>query len=292
MILTNNFNLPEAIVRAAQNDEYDRGDSQISVTQLISPPRIVLLQSLNESKLQQDVVDRVPSMLGTALHKILERGSPPDHIVEERFFAKVLGWKISGAVDVQIPLDGEDFGFWEINDYKVTSVYSVMQDKPEWEQQLNCYGGLAFLCKCRPIKALKIIAFLKDWSRKSAELSAAYPQAPIQTVDIPVWAFSKQINFIEERVRIHQQAKALVDKGESPPYCSDQERWIRNENFAVMKEGRKSAVKLHDTRETAEKHAEEIGARVEHRRGTAARCEGNWCLVNRWCKQFKEWEPS
>jgi hypothetical protein len=289
MKITNKFSLPETLVRAVMDDEYDKGDSVLSVTQLIAPPRIVVLQKLNEHNLMSDVVDRVPSLLGTAVHKIIEKGSKdvPGHIVEERLFSDVCGWKISGAVDLQIQ---KGDGAWEINDWKVTSVYSVLSDKPEWEQQLNCYAYLAGKSHGRNVTSLKIVAILRDWQRKQAEIKADYPQSQIVMVDIPVWTPEQQEAYITERVGLHQAAQKAVDTGEPVAYCTDQERWVRGESWALMKEGRKSAIKLYDNEEQAREDCSKSGGghHVEHRRGSAVRCAGNYCLVSMWCRQWQE----
>lgn len=295
MRYTNKFGLPEAIVRAVTNDEYDRGDSVMSVTQLISPPRIVLLQRVNEDKLETDVADRIPSVLGTAVHKLVEKGAAglSNYIVEERIFLDVLGWKISGAVDVQI--DNGD-GTWAINDYKVTGTYSVMTEKPEWERQLNCYAYLAREVFGRHMTSLKIIAILRDWQRKQAEINAAYPQCQVTEVDIPVWPYEQQKEYVESRVALHQAAEKAVDSGEPLDYCSDQDRWVRGEVWAIMKEGRKSAVKLYDNKEDAENAIKDLipmrglstGHYIEHRPGVAIRCAGNYCMVAAYCKQWQE----
>lgn len=241
-----------------------------------------------------DAVDRIPALFGSAVHKIIEKGERdiPGHIVEERLFVEVLGWKISGAVDLQI--DRGD-GTWEINDYKVTSVYSVMNAKPEWEQQLNLYAAMMRMNGKR-VATLKIIAILRDWQRKQADLSPNYPQSQVVTVDIPVWPDDVQSKFLEDRVAAHQSAKILVDNNQSPPYCSNEERWLRNESWAVMKEGRKSAVKLYDNKEDAEAAVEQLGPMrglatghyIEHRPGVPTRCAGNYCLVAQFCKQWQD----
>ena len=289
MRITNRFGLPETLVRAVQDDEYDRGDSVMSVTQLISPPRVVQLQEANQHNLEQDVTNRIPALLGTAVHKIIEKGSKdiPGHVVEERLFADVQGWRISGAVDLQI--DNGD-GTWSINDYKVTGVYSVQADKPEWEQQLNMYAWLSYKNHGRRATNLKIIAILRDWMRKQADISINYPQSQVAVVDIPVWPLELQEAFVNARVAIHQAAKKAVDSGEPLVYCTDEERWLRGETWALMKEGRKSAVKLYDNKEDADNACRDAGSghSVDHRPGTYVRCAGDYCLVSRWCKQWKE----
>lgn len=288
MQITNKFNLPQSLVNAVLDDEYSKGDSVLSVTQLISSPRIVLLQDVNANNLSVDVVDRVPALLGTAVHKILEKGCKdiPGHLVEERLFAEILGWKISGAVDLQI--DNGD-GTWSIEDYKCTSVYSVMDEKIEWIQQLNCYAYLAGVMG-RKVTKLRIIAILRDWQRKQAGLKADYPQAQVIAVDIPLWSEKEQEEFIFSRVAIHQAAKKSFDNGETIPYCTDQERWMRGETHAVMKEGRKSAIKLYEIQADAVSHVEALGSGhyYEHRSGSPIRCAGNYCMVANWCRQYQE----
>lgn len=289
MQITNRYNLPAAIVNNVLNDEYSRGDAVISVTQLLNSPRIVLLQRVNESKMVTDVVDRVPSMLGTAMHKVLEKGANLEDIVEERFFLDILGWRVSGAVDLQTP---KDDGTWEINDYKLTSVYSVMAEKWEWEAQLNMYAYLMRQSKGRRVSSMKIVAILKDWSRKQGAFKPDYPEAPIVVMDIPLWDDDRQRLYIEGRVAAHQRNSEALDRGEAIEYCSDQERWLRGEKWAVMKKGRKSAVKLFNTKEEADgwisgqDDSEALAS--EHRPGEPIRCSGNYCGVAQWCKQWLE----
>jgi hypothetical protein len=289
MKYTNRYNLPSAIVNNVLNDEYSRGDAVMSVTQLLNSPRIVLLQRVNEDKMEADVVDRLPSLLGTAMHKVLEKGANPGEIVEERFFLNILGWKISGAVDLQIP---KDDGTWEINDYKLTSVYSVMVEKWEWEAQLNMYAYLAREAVGRRVSALKIVAILKDWNRKQGGFKADYPDAPIVMVDIPVWDDERQKKYIEDRVSLHQLNAHFLDTGKPIDYCTDQERWLRNEKWAAVKKGRKTAVKLFDTKEDADEwikgQQDAANLTVEHRSGDPVRCSGNYCGVSSWCKQWLE----
>lgn len=286
MKITNRHNAPSAIVNNVMNDEYSRGDSDISVTQLLTSPRIVLLQRVNEDNMETDVVDRIPSMLGTAMHKVLEKGANPGEIVEERFFYTILGVKVSGAVDLQIP---KEDGTWEINDYKLTSVYSVMADKWEWVAQLNMYAYLMRMSTGRRATTLKIVAILKDWNRKQGEFKPDYPQAPLMMVDVEVWSDEKQEAYIQERVRLHDSNAKSLDSGGPIDDCTDDERWLRGEKFAVMKKGRKSAVKLFDNKDDADgwvREQSDEALTVEHRPGDPVRCAGDYCGVSRWCRQW------
>ena len=137
MQITNNHNLPESFVNFARNDKYSKGKSDISVTTLIDSPRVRLLREANSAELTSDAADMIWPLFGTAVHHILESSKNDEGVtLEERLYADVNGWVLSGAVDHQ-KTDGKTIS---ITDYKVTSVWSVIYGKIEWEQQLNCYA--------------------------------------------------------------------------------------------------------------------------------------------------------
>ena len=77
----------------------------MSVTGLLTSPRIVQLREKYDHLIEQDVTELIPSLWGTAMHYILEQGKVPGHIVEERIFAELDGWSVSGAIDLQIESD-------------------------------------------------------------------------------------------------------------------------------------------------------------------------------------------
>lgn len=282
-MLTNRLKLPRSIVAAVTNDPYTRGDSDISVTQLISPPYQRRLRESSEVEQVEDVSDRVWSLLGQCVHLLLERAYPA-HIgdtnafLELRLFHEILGWKVSGQFDVL-----EDGC---LQDFKVTSVWSVMGDtKIEWEQQLNL---LRYLCHVNKlgVDSLRIVAILRDWSKSKASMNPGYPRAQVEVIDIPMWSLEKAEEYLIERVKAHQDS--------TPPVCSDKERWKKNDIFAVMKEGRKSAVRLYDTSEhenaeqLANVHAETAGDGhfVVKRAGEFTRCQ-NYCNVSHVCPAMK-----
>jgi len=282
MKITNNFGAPPAVVNAIQFDAYDNGGADISVTGLINSPRIVLLQEYNKDLLEMDVREKVWSFVGTAVHTALEAHAPQGSIAEERLFVEYNGWKISGAIDLQI--DNGD-GTWEINDYKVVGEFSVRAEKDEWVQQLNLYAYMMRVTKNRRVTRLRIVAFIRDWMRKKSEIDPSYPQSMIYPIEIPVWSDEEQEAYFKERVDIHQKAKNDVASGKPLVLCTDKERWHRPGAFALMKKNRKSAVKLYDNREEAENAIGEDNY-IEDRPGTDVRCEGNWCQVRDWCRQW------
>ena len=176
----------------------------------------------------------------------------------------------------------------------MTSVWSVIHGKIEWEQQLNCYAFLSQKNKGMKVKSLQICAILRDWNRREAERREDYPQAPVILVDIPLWPDTKRIDYIKERVAMHQDAQINYDLAQAFPSCSDEERWKRGEAWAVKKKGNKRALRVFETEELAQEFAEAHKARkneyvleIEHREGEYVRCKGDYCGVANFCSQFK-----
>lgn len=266
--------LPDAVVAAVTNDPYTRGKSDISVTQLITPPYQRKLRETVEPI--EDVSDRIWSLLGQATHTILERAYRGKGEVEERLFSEVNGWTVSGQYDVIEEA--------VLMDYKITSVWSVKGDtKIEWEQQLNLLRLLAHR-NGKTITGLRIIAFLRDWSKVKAKTEGDYPQAQVVPIDIDVWPLEKAEAYLLERVKAHQSL--------TPPPCTPDERWQTETVHAVMKVGRKSAVKLHEKLPEAQDHALMLGAghSVTTRPGQFRRC-AEYCNVSHRCPQFSSEVP-
>jgi hypothetical protein len=211
----------------------------------------------------------------------MERGITEGYIQEERLFINVDEIAISGQIDLQKETpDGI-----VIIDYKFTSAWAVMQDKIEWEQQLNVYKWLVEKVKKRKVAGLQICAFIRDFSRH--EKKDGYPKAPIHMVDIPMWDAVKTETYVRDRLEQHRNAKMFQDFGEELPLCSDEDRWMRETVFAVKREGRKTAIKLFKSIEEATELAEKEKGYVETRKGEPVRCTGNYCGVAEWCSQYQ-----
>jgi len=282
MKITNKYNLPAALVNAMMRDDYSKGPSEYSVTGLLTPPKVALLREQYDDQIEIDVSDKMFTFLGTALHTVMESTVMPHNCTfEERLHATVDGTSISGAIDVQ---ERGIFGT-TIWDYKVTSVWSVINEKSEWVEQLNMYKWLVEALKGERVVGLKICAFLRDWSKNNR--GGNYPESSIVMVDIPMWTATETEAFIMARVNAHRKAKMARDFGEELPPCSDKERWMSETTFAVKREGRKTAIRvLTDIEEAKEMAVKEKGY-VETRIGEPRRCAGNYCQVSQWCNQYQ-----
>ena len=271
----------------ANRNTYSRGNANISVTQLIGSPRVRMMTQKHQEEIVEDVSDRLWAIIGSALHEVVEKGSDDEHQAEERLFVEVDGWRISGGIDLQsMNLDEDGTRTCAISDYKLTSTFNVMNPKPDWERQLNCYAHLVRKVKGFEIKRLSINAIMRDWMRARSKTDQNYPQAAMQVIDIPLWSPEAAEQYFNERVKIHKDAEALMDWGDTPE-CTPEERWYSPGQLAVMKDGRKRALKLFEPeqKEEAEEYAKENKATVVERPGQNKKCE-DFCAVSEWCSQW------
>jgi hypothetical protein len=286
MKLTNKYNLPQTFVNVLNRPTYTKGKAHLSATEIINSPRIVQLKKTHWDDLEEDVADKVWAIFGTAIHAVLELGKDEHHIIEQRLHANVDGWDISGAIDLQRV---EDDGII-VADYKTTGAWAVMNEKSDWEQQLNIYAWLVEKVKKVPVKKVEIIAIIRDWNRRDAQTREGYPEAPIKVIDVPLWSFAKRESFIKERIHLHSNALFATETSEDLPECSPSEMWEKPAFWAVRKIGNKRATAVFDTQDKADAKIEEMGKgyEIEYRPGERTRC-ANFCQVRDFCGQWKEY---
>jgi hypothetical protein len=283
--ITNVHDLPEPLVAAIMNDGYDRGDADISVTGLLNPPRIAALEARYAEHLTDDASDRIWLLLGRSVHNILERAGETG-LREMRLFTDVCGWKVSGQFD-HLALH-EEQGKLVLYDYKVTSVWTLVYGERlhEWEAQLNMYA-LLLAEHGYEVDEIKVVAILRDWSRTPARMKDGYPKLAVQVVDLHLWSVEETQRLMEQRVRAHQAAR------EKMPQCSPEERWAKEDRWAVYtltKAGarRARADRVFDSPADADEYAAAHGGEVEYRQGDQwVRCR-DYCSVAQFCTQYME----
>ena len=294
MELTNKSNLPNVIKRAVANDPYSSSGSDISTTRLITPPRIRVLEAKHWENLTEDVADKIFALLGSSVHHVIERAVTDEDIAELRLFHEVNGWTLSGQFDL-LTSKGE------LIDFKVTSAWAALDalknGKAEWEQQLNVLDYLSrhtdhslknYLGKTLKVKSLSIMAILRDWSKMKTMTSKDYPRKQVVMIPVRQWSEEEQDNFVLARIKAHQEAEV----GELP-VCSAKERWRKDDKYAIMKDGRKTALRLLDTKDQVKQYlkdnklVEGKGCTVVLRAGEDIRCQ-SYCRVNSFCDYFTE----
>lgn len=277
MRYTNRHRIPEVMVRAVMNDSYSKGDADISVTGLLGPPQMRHLEAKHDDEIVVDVSDQLAALYGKAMHYIAETAAGGDYnmLTEKLIYSQYLGWKIKGQFDHVLLGEGTLIDFKTCNAHKV----SDNAVPSEWTAQTNIYRRMLQREKGITINQIQVCAIVKDYTRYAARTKQGYPPAGAFTIDVPVWTDEATDAFIEERVRLHQDP--------NPPPCTDAERWVRDERWAVLKRGNVRAIRVFDNPVEAEQLASTSASLyIEHRPGEAIRCQ-DWCLAAPFCAQWQ-----
>jgi len=284
MKITNLNNIPLPIYRAILHNWYDGENAKhfVSATELIKPIKIIVLEKRHRNEIVEEASDLVWSLLGSAMHKVLEKSETGNTLNEERLFSSVNGKIISGGVDL--------YEAKTISDFKFTSVYSYIYRSrmKEWSQQLNIYSYL-YQKAGFSVEKLQIIAVFRDWSRIKRKFEKKYPKQ-IEIIPIKVWPIAETEQFISDR--LHQIQIALKAPDDQITCCTATERWQDPTRYAVMKKGNKRALRVFDTMEQAELlisfHKDKKKLSVETRESEPKRCL-DYCRVNRFCNFYQQY---
>ena len=283
MNITNVNNLPQPFVDAVTR-EYQYRDKQYSVTSLLKGVCQTLLERRHSDAIEQDVSDMVWMLFGTAAHSILENSKETSNQLKENRIAIDVGdYKLSGIFDLY------DDDTKTVTDYKTGTVWKVMFDEwDDYHKQLLMYAymlrKIGFDCENG-----QIVMILKDHSKTKAKLDPTYPKYPVyvKKFNFTDEDFANIENFINERFKAYKQYENVPDA--LLPPCTKEERWHKDDKYAVMKKGRKTAIKLCDSEEEANSKVAELGTGhyVEFREGKDGRCD-DYCQVKDFCPFYRK----
>lgn len=261
---------PSPFQRALLRDDYSKGDSQFSVTGLLSPPLRTWLATLH--KREESAYGSFSALLGTAIHHILESNvdASTGEIAEKRVFAEICGAKVSGQMDL-----------WEnrtMFDYKSTrGVQDCM--KPDHYKQVNMN---AYLAKLNGIESdnVAVVYIQMDWSYMQSTVNPSYPQSP----------FKIFIHPYDEKMAVDTFNKAIPEHLEAlkgnARLCSKEEKWQKDDTYALMKPDGKRASKVCNTLEEAKAEIKP-GQIIQVRKGERTFCD-NFCGFKEHCYQYKQ----
>lgn len=282
MILTNHLNLPEQIVNAVKKDDYNNNGTY-SATTLLKDPKEIILFNRHKDEITEDVSEHVYSLLGTSVHYILEKAEEGENqFKEERLYYKFGDDTISGKFDFY-DMEEEMLG-----DYKVTTVYKyLLGDNEHYRFQLLTY---AYLLRKNgfPCKGGRIYQIFRDWQRSKAKFDKSYPQKPVNVITFRF--YDKDFIYIENEI---QQRLANIHKYEDfaddeIPICSKENRWATDDKFAVMKKGRKSAMRVLNSKEEAEEWMKNNGGEFIQERPAESRKCVDYCSCCEFCNFWRE----
>lgn len=283
MQITNALNLPAPFVSLAESDEYPIAPNEYRVTSLLKGTRETILERRHGTEITRDVSDMVWLLFGTAVHGILEHHQETGtQIKEERIKVPFDGYVLSGKFDLY------DDATKIVTDYKTASVWKIIfGDFADWRRQTLIY--------CYMLRQIgfdaqggEIVAFLKDHSKRDAKIKADYPKFPVHTVKFTFTDadFAECEEWLHKRFAEIAAAEKLDDA--DLPVCTPDERFNNGDKFAVMKKGRKTALRVLDSKEAAEQwKADNGGDFIETRLGEDKKC-ADYCSACEFCSYYQE----
>ena len=283
--MLNKHNLPEYLINSVYAP-FKPNPYRYGITALIDPPLIKTLKAKHWDELEEDIADHLWMIHGTALDKMIKKNS----VYGLTNIKLEMVWtKDKDGNEITVVAKPDYYGVLTkvLADFKDTSVWTVINGKPEWDDQLNCYDYmLSYVLKDQlPVDKLQVHAFCKDWKKNEKLRSGAdYPSIPMSIIDIPKWGRAEQRAFIDNRLQDHLQNPTRK--------CTAEEQWAKPAVYAVKKLGNKTAKggKLCASQTEADRwivaHPEKKWE-VEFRPAECPRCS-NYCSVNKFCKYYKE----
>lgn len=282
MIMTNEMGLPESFVNFVSNARHNETGT-ISATTLLKGEKEIVLTDRHFDEITVDASDMVWATFGSAFHLLMEH-QEDDSFKEERFEVPVGKFTVTGKVD-RYDLEREI-----LEDWKTASVWKVIYgDFADWKEQGLTY---AWLLKQNglTVKKCRFVALLKDHSKTEAKRKADYPQKPVYVYEFEVT--DEDLKAVENRIveKVAKVASAYELEDDKIAPCTAEERWATSDKYAVMKDGRKTALKVCDTKEEAEKLLSELGGtRIEERKGESKKC-ADYCPCREFCNFWKSLE--
>ncbi|MDD4224323.1 MAG: hypothetical protein PHD87_07040 [Candidatus Cloacimonetes bacterium] len=282
MTITNKLNLPEPIFKAIRANWYggNREKRFASVTELLKPTKQLLLSRRHAEEVEQDASDMIWTLMGSAIHRVVEAAELDESFQEERLGISFEGDKITGGFDL--------FQNGVISDFKFTSVWSYIYGSRlnEWTAQLNLYAWLLSGCGFT-VDGIEVITIFRDWSRSKAAADPGYPK-PVERISLELWDKRRVEAYLRERIDEIKANEALPD--DLIPECSQAERWEAPDRFAVMRPGSTRALRVFDDPEEARRyiseHKDPGNLRVVARSEPPKRCL-DFCPVNTFCHYYR-----
>lgn len=289
----NTSSVPLSLAVFLATDNYDHDSNTISATALLKPLRQIILSArVPEDVTPTELINLVPSRMGTAIHDAIERswkdnyqvalghlGYPkkviekirinpkPEELtdglipiyLEQRAHKQVGKFLVSGKYDF--------IGDGRVEDFKSTSTYSAMShnndEKHTWQGSIYRWLNPKLITK----DEMAIQFIFTDWSKAKAMQDPKYPQQRIMQRILPLKPVPETDAFVKRKLG---QVEQFWDAPEDQiPLCSDEDLWRSEPVFKYYKnpEKRSRSTKNFDNYHDAQLRAIEdgnVGIVVEH----------------------------
>lgn len=280
MKTTNNMGMPQAFVNFVSNVRHNP-QGTLSATTLLKGNKEIVLYDRHFDELTQDAADLVWATFGTAVHSIMEKQE--DDAFKEEAFQSVIGdWIVAGRVDRY------DMEHEILEDWKTASVWKVIYgDFSEWKAQGLTYAWLMKQSGLN-VKRCRFIALLKDHSKTEAKRKPDYPQKPVYVYEFDVTEADLEATEARIKAKIASVTEAYRLGDDEIEPCTEEERWATATKYAVMKEGRKTALKVCDSMSDAQTYMRDMGGtRIDIRPGESKKC-ADYCPCAEFCNFYHE----
>ena len=286
-MLTNKLNLPQPFVDAATSD-HEYKPNRYSVTEVLGGTCEAVLKRSHQGESEEDVADRVWAIFGSAVHKVLQEAEATDSQLQENWLSVPIEgtpYELSGIFDLYDDANGT------VTDYKTTSVWTVtFGDFDKWRKQTLLY---CWMLRKHGFDARRgeIVAILRDHSQRKAMAEKDYPKHPVFRIG---WDFTDD-DFEQAERELYEWFDTLTHQlnweqtGEGLMPCSPEQRWHKDDKWAVRKGTTKKALRLLNSKEDAdrwiEEHTDAYGSAklwIERREGEDTRCQ-SYCSVAQFC---------
>lgn len=298
-------------------DNYDHDDATISATTLIKPLRqIVLSKRVNNDGSSVDLIQMIPSRMGSAIHDGIERawvdnyasametlGHPqkiidririnpkPEQLLADKAFGNdVIPIYLEQRAQKQVgkySVSGKfDFvGDGRVEDFKTTSTYTAMNNTNDEKYILqgSIYRWLNPEIVTQDVMAIQFI--FTDWSAARARAESNYPQSRIQQRILHLMSIPETDRYV--RNKLNQIDEYWDAPEESIPLCSDDDLWRSAPVFKYYKNPEKTtrSTKNFDTKQEAYIRLAEEGGKglVLEKPGQVTACK--YCPAFAACSQ-------
>jgi hypothetical protein len=272
-----------------------------SVTDIISPPRVVHLKKRYGHIAKKTLDGSVAAMLGTAIHEYFEKylelwcdkHDYDGYNLEEQVQIKRQGRKISGRTDIR-----EDTILYDLKSIKVWKLI-FDPDLVEFHEQQNLYRLLIKLDLGVKIEQLNIVAIYKDWQEGNALRDRHYPQQQVIEYELSLWDYVDTERFLDTKLAELIRCEEIAD--EDLPICTRDERWERHPggdtiHYGILKNRKaKRATKVIRGGSLDDAVAVAQGMKgmtadsvIEIRYALPKRCQ-KYCDINEHCSFWKQW---
>ena len=294
MKITNKLGLPKQLVELVNNN-YKPTPHQYSCTTILKPIRQIILERRHSDEIEQDVSDMCWMIFGIAVHSIIENSKEDEGQFKEeklkvdlgKYWSELKGYYLSGRSDMIDLIEKK------IVDWKTCSAWKILfKDFEDWRNEMLIYAW-AVKDMGFEINKGEAVSFIKDHNKTKSKIEKQYPK-------LPIWVEKFKFNeeeFQEIEKFVYNKFIELKKYENTPdeelPMCTNFERWREPTKYVVKKKANKTATKLHDTLEDAEKHLDNLEKKCPNvyeivvREGVDKKCI-DYCSCCEFCTYWQE----